>query len=73
MNKVETNMLNKNLQTKLETIAKYYGYDEQCQQVNEEMAELTVALSKYRRYGKIQHDTRLANIVTEIADVTIMF
>jgi NTP pyrophosphatase (non-canonical NTP hydrolase) len=72
MNRVGKNMINKDLQAKLEIIAKHYGYSEQCQQTNEEMAELTVALSKYRRYGKLQHDTRLANIVTEIADVTIM-
>lgn len=46
-----------------------YGVDEQCRMINEEMAELTVALSKHHR--KPDTDT-LKAVIEEIADVKIM-
>lgn len=46
-----------------------YGEDEQIRMVNEEMAELTVALSKYHRNPS--EDTMRA-VIEEIADVRIM-
>ena len=65
-------MLNKELQSKIETIANHYGYDNQAQQTYEEMAELMVAMNKLRRYGKKQRKTRMNGVITELADVTIM-
>lgn len=58
--------------SKLETIANFYGFAMQKEQTNEEMAELTVALNKFMRYGKTQRKTRLQAIITELADVVIM-
>lgn len=58
--------------SKLKIIADHYGYAEQKDQTNEEMAELTVALNKFKRYGKTQRKTRLKAIITELADVYIM-
>ena len=60
--------------------AKYYGYEEQSNQLVEECAELIQAVSKYRRattgveqpvadYKKI---IALDNLIEEIADVEIM-
>ena len=46
-----------------------YGRDEQCRMINEEMAELTVALSKYHRN---QSADTWKRIQEEIADVCIM-
>lgn len=46
-----------------------YGVDEQCRMINEEMAELTVALSKHHRNPDA--DT-LKAVIEEIADVKIM-
>lgn len=59
-------------------IAAYYGTEDQTRQLVEEMAELMVALSKWKRNEgnvKVQDELResMANdIVTEIADVRIM-
>ena len=65
-------MLDRKLIDKLKKIADTFGFDEQTKQLNEEMAELTVALNKFRRYGKMQREKRRADVVTEIADVYIM-
>jgi hypothetical protein len=47
----------------IEKIADYYGYISQCNQLNEEMAELTQALSKFWRkslyYGQYPVETVL--------------
>ena len=51
---------------KLEQIANHYGFEVQSNQLIEEMAELTQALNKYKRYGIIE------NIIEEIADVEVM-
>lgn len=55
--------------TDIEKIALHYGFKEQARQTIEEMAELTVALSKmHREYSK----KNLDNIIEELADVQIM-
>lgn len=55
--------------TDIEKIALHYGFDSQSRQTIEEMAELTVALSKmHRKYSK----ENLDNIIEELADVQIM-
>lgn len=46
-----------------------YGEDEQCRMINEGMAELTVALSKWHRN---QSEDTLRQVQEEIADVCIM-
>lgn len=64
--------MTKELKEKLITIANHYGYENQREQAFEEMAELMVAMNKLRRYGKIQRETRIKAIMTELADVIIM-
>ena len=55
--------------TDIEKIALHYGFNSQARQTIEEMAELTVALSKmHRKYNK----ENLDNIIEELADVQIM-
>lgn len=55
--------------TDIEKIALHYGFTSQSRQTIEEMAELTVALSKmHREYSK----DNLDNIIEELADVQIM-
>jgi len=55
--------------TNIEKIALHYGFASQSRQTIEEMAELTVALSKmHREYSK----KNLDNIIEELADVQIM-
>lgn len=58
---------------KIETIADYYGADNQISIAQEELAELIQALSKYRRAndGNDFHKA-CAAIVEEMADVTLM-
>lgn len=54
-------------------IANYYGFSEQKEQLNEEMAELCVALNKFKRYAiSNDYEERLNEVIEEIADVTIM-
>lgn len=61
-------------------IAEHYGFASQSIMLIEEMAELTQAITKYKRYmGSLQPlskstcvDELEANIVEEIADVEIM-
>lgn len=64
--------MTKELKEKLIKIANYYKYENQKEQTIEEMAELMVALNKFRRYGNIQRQNRLNAIITELADVYIM-
>lgn len=64
--------MTKELKEKLIKIADYYKYENQKEQTIEEMAELMVALNKFRRYGNIQRQNRLNAITTELADVYIM-
>ena len=55
--------------TDVEKIALHYGFAEQSRQTIEEMAELTVAISKiHRGWGKETYN----NLIEEIADVEIM-
>lgn len=46
-----------------------YGEDEQCRMIQEEMSELSVALSKFHREP---YTDRIENVQEEIADVCIM-
>lgn len=64
--------MNKDLKEKLTLIANHYGYENQKEQTVEEMAELMVALNKFKRYGKLQRKRRIDGIITELADVIIM-
>ena len=54
------------------TIADYYGYTAQSNQLIEECAELIQAVSKYRRAVGIDKAKALENYVEEIADVELM-
>lgn len=59
-------------------IAEHYGFDNQKEQLNEEMAELTLALSKYKRefafHGELNCFTEYnrLQVAEEIADVIVM-
>lgn len=50
-------------------IADKLGYEEQSMQLIEEMAELTHAISKYRRYDDKED---LLNLIEELCDVNIV-
>ena len=65
----------------IKKIAEYYGLESQSRQLFEEMAELTVSISKYMRFSENNEDTPsshldgdyyLFGIMEEIADVTVM-
>jgi len=65
----------------IEKIAEHYGYEKQCKQLIEEMAELMVALNKYDRADKADISTPKKfldlnhlknNVYEKIADVEIM-
>lgn len=69
------------MQDKLKIIAEHYGIENQSIQLMEEMAELTIALNKYRRSSKIEHQTIsesideqfiIEQIIEEICDVEIV-
>lgn len=69
------------MQDKLKIIAEHYGIENQSIQLMEEMAELTIALNKYRRSNKIEHQTIsesideqfiIEQIIEEICDVEIV-
>ena len=69
------------MQDKLKIIADHYGIENQSIQLMEEMAELTIALNKYRRSSKIEHQTIsesideqfiIEQIKEEIVDVEIV-
>lgn len=69
------------MQDKIKKIAEHYGIENQSIQLMEEMAELTIALNKYRRSSKVEHQTIsesideqfiVAQIMEEIVDVTIV-
>ena len=69
------------MQDKLKVIAKHYGIENQSIQLMEEMAELTIALNKYRRSSKNEHQTIsesideqfiIEQIIEEICDVEIV-
>ena len=69
------------MQDKLKIIAEHYGIENQSIQLMEEMAELTIALNKYRRSSKIEHQTIsesideqfiVEQIKEEIADIEIV-
>ena len=62
-------MINEILEKDLIEIADKLGYEKQSMQLIEEMAELTQAINKYRRYN----DTKeLLNLIEELADVNIV-
>ena len=50
-------------------IADKLGYEEQSMQLIEEMAELTQAINKYRRYNNTEE---LLNLIEELCDVNIV-
>ena len=54
-------------ETLCEDIARHYGETKQLNQLQEELAELIVAINKYRRNAK-----NILNLVEEIGDVEIM-
>jgi hypothetical protein len=69
------------MQDKLKIIAEHYGIENQSIQLMEEMAELTIALNKYRRSSKNEHKTIcdsideqfiIEQIMEEICDVEIV-
>lgn len=69
------------MQDKLKIIAEHYGIENQSIQLMEEMAELTIALNKYRRSSKVEHQTIsesideqfiIEQIMEEICDVEIV-
>ena len=53
----------------VKSIADKFGYEEQSLQLIEEMAELTQAINKHRRYNT---NTTKCNLIEEIADVSIV-
>ena len=62
------------MKNKLKAIADYYKLDTQSRQLNEELAELIQANSKYLRYSEnnSMNWEYLQNMCEEIADVQIM-
>lgn len=62
-------MIDKKNLANLKVIADEYGYENQSMQLIEEMAELTQAINKYRRYGTYE---KKCQIIEEIADTSIM-
>ena len=69
------------MQDKIKKIAEHYGIENQSIQLMEEMAELTIALNKYRRSSKVEHQTIsesideqfvIEQIIEEICDVEIV-
>lgn len=62
------------MKNKLKEIADYYKLDTQSRQLNEELAELIQANSKYLRYSEnnSMNWEYLQNMCEEIADVQIM-
>ena len=62
-------MINKIHEKDLIEIADKLGYEEQSMQLIEEMAELTQAISKYRRYDDNED---LLNLIEELCDVNIV-
>lgn len=65
-------VMEKQFMDKLKIIADKLGFENQSRQLFEETAELTVAVNKLLRYGKIQRERRLQGVITELADVSIM-
>lgn len=61
-------MIDNRFKDDLKEIADTLGYEEQSLQLIEEMAELTQAINKYRRYNNTES---LLNIIEELADVSI--
>ena len=59
-------MINKIHEKDLIEIADKLGYEEQSMQLIEEMAELTQAINKYRRYNNTEE---LLNLIEELCDV----
>lgn len=62
-------MINTKHKKDLIEIADKLGYEEQSMQLIEEMAELTQAISKYRRYNDTEE---LLNLIEELCDVNIV-
>lgn len=65
-----------NMREKVIQIAEHYGYKGQTRQLGEEMAELTIAISKYERAKEDDavhdFDALKMDIVEEIADVEVV-
>ena len=62
-------MISKKKEKDLIEIADKLGYEEQSMQLIEEMAELTQAISKYRRYNDTEE---LLDLIEELCDVNIV-
>lgn len=62
-------MINKIHEKDLQDIADKLGYEEQSMLLIEEMAELTQAISKYRRYNDTEE---LLDLIEELCDVNIV-
>lgn len=69
------------MENSIKYIAEHYGYSAQSMQLIEEMAELMVAINKYRRFedkeietinDELNREYLESNIIEEIADVEIM-
>jgi NTP pyrophosphatase (non-canonical NTP hydrolase) len=61
------------MENKLKTIADFYTLETQSRQLNEELAELIQANSKYLRYSNSDMEWKyLQNICEEVSDVQIM-
>lgn len=65
-----------NMREKVIHIADHYGYKKQTRQLGEEMAELTIAISKYERAKEdntpYDFDALKKDIAEEIADVEVV-
>lgn len=62
-------MIDKKYEKDLIEIADKLGYEEQSMQLIEEMAEVTQAISKYRRYNNKE---KLLDLIEELVDVNIV-
>ena len=62
-------MIDSRFKDDLIEIADKLGYEEQSMQLIEEMAELTQAISKYRRYNDTEE---LLDLIEELCDVNIV-
>ena len=61
------------MEANLKKIANHYGFSNQLQMLVEEMAELTQAICKYKRFENAKERVDIfENLVEEVADVEIV-
>lgn len=61
------------MKTKLKKIVNHYGFSNQLQMLVEEMAELTQAICKYKRYNDATNRIAvIENLIEEMADVEVV-